>query len=209
MCPHTASGRASLCRTHIGGASEKLHQLPSPFKEAAHNLLQSVFWSLPAFVQNFAGIECNGSKAWGLRNEEPYLHVSAPPADITKPWRAQLLESRALQPVLGTQQHIFQSIQTWGWFGVLLCVLYAYVLRVWSDGTRPPPVFYMTWRKVVCSLGCILEFSKWNCSLGKKKTTTWSWPHKKHEGLVSLAEGANFPALGIESVMPPKFSWLH
>lgn len=61
-----------------------------------------------------------------------------------------LRDQSSLASAWYTVAYFFQSIQTWGWFGVLLCVLYAYVLRVWSDGTRPPPVFHLTWRKVVC-----------------------------------------------------------
>lgn len=62
--------------------------------------------------------------------------------------------------------------------------------------------------------GCVffrvyLRVLKVELQSGPEKDSNLELASQQTRGVGSRAEGANFPALGIESVMPPKFSWLH
>lgn len=77
----------------------------------------------------------------------------------------------------------------------MLCVVYAYVLRVWLDGTRPRPVFHLTGERLCVSLGRILETLKVELQSRQEKDNNLELAYDRHEGLASRAQGANFPAL--------------
>lgn len=109
------------------------------------------------------------------------------------------LESRALWPGLGTQ-----SVQTRGGLGYC-CVFFMLMFLDVSHGTRPPPASYLTQRKVVCVFRVYLRVE---LQSGQKEDNDLELASRQTRE-VGVCRGASFPALGIESVMPPKLSWLH